>query len=196
MALPRSNGNTIELLGVICQGNDTSKACFWDNAAVPKGKVVPFEDFVGGADLEGGNGVCSDCHAGQNVFVVHPDTPLDLGPILIPNAWHDPLVPAGWPQNPGPSTELDEVVLEGGDGSCLSCHNLPTVSEVGEYCFFVLMAAIAETMPPENPKNLDFTKHVKALEAACGVPLPLPEPPAPAGPSVDEMFRIITMPLE
>ena len=51
-------------------------------------------------------------------------------------------------------------------------------------------------MPPENPDNLDFTKHVKALEAACGVPLPLPEPPAPAGPSVDEMFRIITMPLE
>ena len=88
------------------------------------------------------------------------------------------------------------MVLEGGDGSCLSCHDLPTVSEVGEYCFFVLRAAIAETMPPENPDNLDFTKHVKALEAACGVPLPLPEPPAPAGPSVDEMFRIITMPLE
>ena len=102
MALPMNAGDMISLLGVICQANprnDTSKACFWDNAAVPKGKVVPFEDFVGGADLEGGDGL-QRLPCRPNVFVVHPDTPLDLGPILIPNAWHDPLVPAGWPQNP------------------------------------------------------------------------------------------------
>ena len=37
MALPRYAGDTISLLGVICQGNDTSKVCFWDNAGVPVG---------------------------------------------------------------------------------------------------------------------------------------------------------------
>ena len=198
MALPRYAGDMISLLGVICQGNDTrqgndtSKVCFWDNADVPVGDEVPLAEFEGGTDLIGGD-ICTNCHAGRNAFLVHPDTAVDLDPTPNPNTWPEPLVPEGWPQNPGPSTELDEVALGEGDGSCLSCHDLPTVSELNVYCSAVLNPAIAETMPPENPKNLDFTKHVKALEAACGVPLPLPEPP---GPSVDEMFRIITMPLE
>jgi hypothetical protein len=30
-ALPRSASNKIKFPGIICQGNITSKACFWDN---------------------------------------------------------------------------------------------------------------------------------------------------------------------
>jgi len=40
--------------------------------------------FIGGAALAAHpGGVCTDCHAGENAFVVHPFTALDLGPKLF-----------------------------------------------------------------------------------------------------------------
>src|SRR5690606_34714071 len=121
MALPRSvfpAGQTpeegppsrIALLGVICQGEVTGGACFWDNGdnwlndvGVPGG-VDPFwtlefgdgprtTHFVGGAELSQGlGGNCAACHQGENVFIVHPGTALDL-PDRLPNKWHEPIVP-------------------------------------------------------------------------------------------------------
>jgi hypothetical protein len=180
VALPRSAGGNISLLGVICQGNDTSRACFWDNANVPKGATVPLASFKGGAALLGGD-VCTDCHAGRNPFVVHPGTPLDIGGILAPNAWHQPLAPAGWPQNPGPTTQLDGVPVAPGEGSCAACHGgLPQLSKavLPGYCAAVMGNAIGRTMPPAGPAAaLDHFGHAQAIAELCG----LPPPAAPAG---------------
>ncbi|HEX4405096.1 MAG TPA: hypothetical protein VH560_09730 [Polyangia bacterium] len=101
--------------------------------------------WVGGAGLRNGvsgsnnEGVCSDCHAGENAFVNHPGTATDIlgastnrwgGATHLPSRqywfpvqWPDPIVPAfdselrrAWPENPGPgpSSHADSV--------CFSCH--------------------------------------------------------------------------
>ena len=174
IALPRSTGSNISALGIICQGNDTSKACFWDSANIPKGSNVPLTDFVGGADLLGGNGVCTDCHAGRNPFIIHPGTPLDIGAIAKPDNWYEPLVHPSWPQNPGPTNILDNISLGPDDQSCLSCHStsvagrFPAVStKLPGYCGTILATAVQQTMPPGSVGNSAFEKHIQALENAC-----------------------------
>ena len=60
IALPRVAGNgtgDIVLLGIICQGEQTGKVCFWDNQENDQGfpigvnESVPLSDFAGGAEL-------------------------------------------------------------------------------------------------------------------------------------------------
>lgn len=187
-ALPRLSltGDIIKLLGIICQGSDTSKACFWDNSNVGKNASVPLADFKSGAEL---TDVCSDCHAGENAFIVHPCTPLDLlwdkntpakpcstvktADQLKPNNWHVPLVIPSWPQNPGPTKLLDSIELGSEDKSCTACHNqgvagrFPQVSrELPGYCG-ILQEAIRSTMPPADPGDPSYRKHTDALLAAC-----------------------------
>lgn len=178
-ALPRSSGNTISLLGIICQGNDVGKSCYWDNQSnknsfpIAKNTIVPIASFAGGADLEGGSGgVCTDCHAGNNPFIVHPGSPLDRGPIMTPNKWNDPLAPASWPQNAGPTTILEGIALSPGDGSCLACHGqssgrrFPILSTVlPGYCSAVVLNAINKTMP--SAQNPAYAKHADAVKAWC-----------------------------
>ena len=182
MALPRYNpdSRTIALLGVICLGADTSKACFWDNEDVPRSGITPIEDFRGGAQLAGGD-ICSDCHAGENPYVVHPGSAVDIGAIQHPNSWYDPLVIASWPQNPGPTNVLDPIVLAGGDGSCLSCHQYGSAGRFPEastalpgWCNAVFRNAVglgsATKTMPLGGGSLDFSKHINGLDAACGDP--------------------------
>jgi hypothetical protein len=176
-ALPRHQGGVIKVLGVICQGKQTSNACFWDNANVAPGTVVPLENFVGGADLFGASGgVCSDCHAGENPFIIHPGTPLDLGgAITTPNQWYKPRVAAGWPQNKGPTNLLSCIALGPSDASCLACHGdgsgrrFPYLSkELNGFCWTVLSGALAKTMPPGNfPAGPAYEKHFQAMGEAC-----------------------------
>lgn len=180
-ALPRSNGNTISLLGIICQGNDTSKSCFWDNQRnkvqfnIAKGTAVPLSGFAGGADLNGGTGgVCSDCHAGNNPFIIHPGTVLDVGAILKPNGWNQPLVHPSWPQNAGPTNRLAGIAIGAGEGSCTACHvqastgGFPEISTATpSYCAAVLENAIARTMPPGGAGGTSYAKHIASLRAAC-----------------------------
>lgn len=176
-ALPRSSGNNIALLSIMCQGSDTSKVCFWDNQEndrnfpIPKGTVKRLSEFAGGAELYAGTGgVCTDCHAGENPFIVHPGTPLDLHPTPKPNNWYDPLVHALWPQNPGPTHLLDNIPPVGG---CLSCHTqsnagrFPEVSkELGQYCNDIFEAAVGNR-PPIPPTMPIFPSHIDALRTAC-----------------------------
>ncbi|HEU5134950.1 MAG TPA: VCBS repeat-containing protein [Steroidobacteraceae bacterium] len=184
-ALPRSTGNSINLLGIICQGNDTGNACFWDNqvndvnVAIPRGTFKPLSQFAGGAELfGGGGGVCTSCHVGENAFVIHPGTPLDLGSsVLMPARWHRPLVHPQWPANPGPENFLAQVALPNGAGSCLSCHTrdfggrLPQVStELSMYCSTILGQAMTRTMPPGSPGDAAYAAHRNALTAACARP--------------------------
>jgi len=180
MALPRSSGNTISLLGMICLGTETSKSCFWDNQRnkqqfnIQKGTAVPLSAFAGGADLNGGTGgVCTDCHAGENPYIVHPGQPMDLGNKIVPKAWQDPLVHPSWPQNPGPTTALNGIVLTApAELPCTSCHasgrHFPEVStQTPGYCGLILPSAFKLTMPPGDVGDTKFIKHFDALQAAC-----------------------------
>jgi hypothetical protein len=216
IALPRSvfpAGQTpadgppthISLLGVICQGATTGKACFWDNgrgwlraAGFDLEGVDPFwtlefgdgprnTRFVGGAELgQGLGGNCAGCHQGENVFIVHPDTPLDIAD-RMPDLWHEPIVPDVsvlppleeiWPENPGPFG-FDTARND----SCLVCHNtsaepalfagrFPQVSnENRTFCTDILENVVGLTMPPSGPP-------LDTLRAACNEPPPPEMSPA------------------
>jgi len=142
-ALPRAEGpnaaDKIKLLGIICLGKTSSKACFWDNQKdgvgfdIAKDENVELKKFEGGPGLkDGSGGVCTACHAGENSFVIHPQTPLANPPRedRFSDAWYRPLVHPSWPQNEGPSTLLNAVIPDPSDSTsvavagqgCLSCH--------------------------------------------------------------------------
>lgn len=181
VALPRISGQTISLLGVICLGRKTGNVCFYDNAGVPVGDKVPMDQFLSGGNL---GDVCSDCHAGENPYVVHPGSPLDMAPANRSPVWHTPLVRPDWPQNPGPSPLLGQVAINplppANDASCLSCHtqgnagrfpHIPTLNQVSNalgngtsgYCGTVVLKAMGQTMPGGPPHQ----KHVDAMKAFC-----------------------------
>lgn len=183
VALPRIDGSSIYLLGIICQGTTTAKACFWDNQnneqqfSIQVGQNVPIANFAGGKELEfGSGGRCTGCHIGENAFIVHPGTSLDLGAAGLPNNFVQPLVGASWPQNPGPSNVLDSVAVRPNEKACTTCHNktrklrFPVLWNQLEYCAVVLPNAFPSTMPPSGFEG-DYTRHVFALIQACASPL-------------------------
>jgi len=189
LALPRSpkGSKEADLLGVICLGTETSKACFWDNPndkTFTKGVPVDIDQFVGGFDLvANGQGVCSDCHAGENPYVIHPEMSAfsSITSNVYPGSWYQPLVAAMWPQNPGPTGVLSGV---SSTGKCDSCHKqggngrFPDVSlALPGYCDFVLKNALDKsfpgaspnpgTMPPYGADPADYTAHINRLLQAC-----------------------------
>ncbi|MFK7892372.1 MAG: hypothetical protein AB8B63_16260 [Granulosicoccus sp.] len=186
IALPRRDGNSVSALGVICLSQETANACFWDRGATTFNQALTVSDFVGGVDLS--NGTCSDCHAGENPFIVHPESGLNIGVAALSSpAWHDPLMKPSWPQNPGPLTVLDLVPLDADERSCLDCHynlyagRFPQVGDLPGYCSAVLTPAMALTMPPRpggmsdsefSTYRASYTKHMQALEAFCKQPPP------------------------
>jgi hypothetical protein len=192
LALPRFDAasGTISALGIICEGTDSGKACFWDNVEGPVGakrpfpiarrEAVPLSRFAGGADLLGGNGICSDCHAGGNPFIVHPGEAMDVVSALPrANQWYEPIVHPDWPQNPGPTTLLDAVPLGPGDESCQTCHSragfnaIPEVTRLPGYCIDVLQKAVGlrrapwGTMPMGAVRSPAYYRHTSALLEAC-----------------------------
>jgi hypothetical protein len=134
--------------------------------------------WVGGAGLPGaapgsnGEGVCSDCHAGENAFVNHPGTATDIlsasankwgGPDRLPSraywfpsAWPEPIVASfdselrrPWPQNPGPGPSAYP------GSACFGCHveggrggRFPALTnQLPSYCDRVLDTAIKRANP-------------------------------------------------
>jgi len=186
LGLPRYIPGTddIDVLGVICLGTVSSKACFWDNprnTTFKRGVQIDIKEFVGGFDLQANNqGVCSDCHAGENPFVVHPEKPPFAGFSQFAAHWYEPIVHPTWPQNPGPTNLLSGV---SSTGRCDSCHSaglsggrFPAVStELAGYCSTVLGSAALDnlsirTMPPYGADPANFTNHEDALRDACNAP--------------------------
>ena len=190
VAIPRTGDptfTTIMSMGIICQGH-TGKVCFWDsistetfsaNTATP---IVGGTKFRGGKDLAVGHPVCTDCHTGENPFIVHPGTAVDLRDskgvsILNSGTWPDPLVPASWPQNPPPAT---------GFGPCTSCHRRPTayepklagrIPEVSRdqsgYCSIVLNRMLERNiMPPPPHDQNSFLGDIALLRLKCTNPPP------------------------
>ncbi len=179
VALPRVDGANISALGIICLGVESSRACFFDASDVPVGADMPITDFLGGDDLF--NGVCTDCHAGENPFVVHPASPLNMWPDNQPAAWHSPLIKPSWPQNPGPFGLLAAVPINplppDNDASCLECHaqgqfgRFPDVLALNswkggksDYCRVILEQAVGNTMPGLGSAH---DKHAQAMLAFC-----------------------------
>ncbi len=189
IALPRYTDATLSsasLDGVICMGKQSSKVCFWDNQwtvggevktfPIPAGTPIPIGVpsvpgglyQAGGKEIEFGPGqVCTDCHAGENPFIIHPNTNLATsGPAILWGSLsgapqnlptmalnrYDPIVGATWPQNQ--LSQAGSTV----PGECSSCHvkgdagRFPHLSnELPMYCSTILANAIARTMPPSGP---------------------------------------------
>ena len=188
-ALPRftdDTKSTVQLDGVICLSKQSSKVCFWDNVwtdpatgtvdafQFPAGTQIPIgvpsspggKYQAGGMELENASGgICSDCHAGENPFIVHPKSNLATsGPAVLwetlsqslptmPVNRYDPIVAASWPQNQLSQAARTVTML-----SCASCHikgsagRFPHISNrLQGYCTFVLPAAIRRSMPPAAP---------------------------------------------
>ena len=154
--------------GIICQsvtpaGNtdlttSQSKACFWDNNLnikfPAKGGTLALDsgNFIAPPDLPANN-ICTDCHAGENAFNIHPstavpkfDSPLQIAKNNFNNAnpannfttrnnWYKPFVDADWPQNPEPQITNPQnnnpnspisILLASypnGNNLCSGCHN-------------------------------------------------------------------------
>ncbi|MCZ6859705.1 MAG: VWA domain-containing protein [Alphaproteobacteria bacterium] len=197
IALPRFMGNgsgDIALLGIICLGKQTSKACFWDNQmnnqtfTIGASESKPLSAFGGGAELaktdefgQTAGGVCTSCHAGENPYVMHPSTALSQGSlgdvILQADNWYDPLVHPDWPQNAGPSVAVPAIA---GIGECTGCHNqtgagpnlrggrFPQLSNaLAGYCGTILRLAVARTMPVGAPGSSQTSSHVNAMLDLC-----------------------------
>lgn len=190
MALPRKNAaGEIELLGIICQSKETGKACFWDNIDAATGNRITGAATAGmdPADIEDGSSLsenCTGCHRGDNAFVIHPDTPLELpAPFDIdPDQPYTPV--SGTPPRPGWVNPPSPLPLAG--TQCTMCHDMPQLTAA--YCRTVLKKALEKTMPPEdtttNPATPagtwdpdyrgDVTKLAKKCKDDFGVDLGVP----------------------
>jgi hypothetical protein len=148
VALPRyydTDGNpatdetaTAQLDGVICLSKINGNTCFWDNSNsanpggfdIPAGTIVPIGVptvagglyQAGGAELEfAGGGVCTDCHSGENPYIVHPEADLGGGLLFGDLDWkspqrYTPFVGPSWPQN------LQSHSFATVPAECKSCH--------------------------------------------------------------------------
>jgi hypothetical protein len=193
IALPRADDTgKIRLLGVICQGNEMNNACFWDNARkFDEGEPVEMlsEGFNAGPDLDGaGQGTCTDCHRGENAFIIHDGSALDIDAtlhrivrtksLLLPSDWVTPLVNDGWPKNDLPSEGLlDDIFLPVGEADCLDCHTkngpggrFPVFTPA--YCASVMWPALRSDTPTMPPASYLKDKrapeaHLRAISDAC-----------------------------
>lgn len=214
IALPRytnSSLSTVFLDGVICQSKVSSKVCIWDNQrasppssgngvgfSFPSGTEIPIGVPAiagglyqgGGKEIEfGSGGVCTDCHAGENAYIIHPDAELEnasgtgLGltmgdlssilPMFAPNRY-DPIIGASWPKN-NLSHALPLVPT-----GCKSCHQqgdagrLPHLSSaIPSFCGTILTQAVEgpsgiATMPQGSAGTMASSPAYTNFKAFCG----------------------------
>ena len=169
MALPRWNfEDEAQLFGLICFGYESGNTCFWDNKNgefLSRYQPHTIDELIGGAALEGNQqGVCTNCHAGENPFVVDPYEGAFAGLWGISgDEWPTPIVHADWIGNPGPLSSLGPVPAL--QGKCTECHDkahgmrfpllLDEHTGANSYCETVLGNTIGKTedappvsMPP------------------------------------------------
>jgi hypothetical protein len=96
VALPRDDGGGGSFTGIICQSAVTGKACFWDNLTrddptrrIPAAsETMVISALQDGRTLDEGE-ACTDCHTGNNVFLMSPDdstwAKLTRGPLTASN---------------------------------------------------------------------------------------------------------------
>jgi len=153
-ALPRLTAGSIRALGIICQSKETGKACFWDNIRKSNATKIVGADTVGMKvqDMQDGSQLdqnCTECHRGDNAFIIHVDTSLAVKPPLDPNPVDDakPYEPlSGDPSRAGWGNPPSTLGLEG--SQCDRCHIMPELTAA--YCETVLKPSIGVTMPPND----------------------------------------------
>lgn len=159
----------IQLMGVICQGRNTGKACFWDSGVnyitngLPPGKTLNFGNgdhlgpaslvsaFAGGGNLSTADN-CTGCHIGDNAFIVHPDTQLGVPDPRMPLAGYDPIMRSELLNVWFPSKSFASLDPEDG---CVTCHSGPVVggrlpqlsTETNKFCETILKGTWGLTMP-------------------------------------------------
>ena len=178
MALPRwrpqnSSGQTAIAMGLICLSYLTNKACFFDIENVSRSRQsVPIEDFMGAKGIKDNQktgGICTDCHAGENPFIIHPEDSsfrqLSDQKVRTTNGYfYDPIVWPDWPQNlyainslpPLPPPPENSPAQQ----SCGTCHNaglaaFPDVTRgnLRGYCRDVLSRAVDSSTHKSNSMN-------------------------------------------
>ncbi len=191
-ALPRTLEGTsnIRLLGIICQSETTGRACFWDNRTregVPiTGEGIRLDiDTIANGDTLREN--CTDCHRGDNAYIIHPGSALDVS-----GRWGR--TPVGGPWDATPATRYQPISRKdtwrnpasvtlppppSGQRSCTGCHQLPGSTPSrdgsGNYCDLlrsaaeVTMPAVVPGAPSERPAgwpprlNPAYERHMTAL---------------------------------
>lgn len=167
-ALPRQDGDFINLVGMICQSNLTGRACFWDNIDAATGQRIAGRNItLEISRLENGSSLaenCTSCHLGANAFIIHPNVrQLTAVADRDPDVRYQPVGQAGW-SNPPPMAAL-------GSGDCATCHEIG--ASTPSYCATVLANAARRTMPnTANPAGWEsprgpFAGHISALRARC-----------------------------
>jgi hypothetical protein len=155
---------------------------------LPDLKIDPQGRYQGGGfDLNNGTGgVCTDCHAGENPYIIHPKVDLGSGllmgklskpPLNLPTFSanrYDPFVPGSWPQN-GVSEAENRV-----PAACSMCHEkdgaggrfpqLSSLAQLPGYCGTILRQAVEKTMPPNKPGSLQNDAEIKKFLSLCLAP--------------------------
>lgn len=167
IALPRENANNVNLLGIICQSAQTGKACFWDNIDAAGNKITGANVRLTVNNIKNGSNLaenCTMCHRGDNVFLIHPGTTLQLpAPYqtsLTPPTRYSPIGQANW-SNPA-NTNLPAT--NNGQQSCDTCHGIPVNSP--SYCN-ILRQSLMLTMPPGNAGSPAYDQHRNFLLNQC-----------------------------
>jgi hypothetical protein len=187
----------IQRLDQICQGQKSGKACFWDNTSPKDGETpLKVKDGLDPANVAGGDKMkmnCTKCHRGDNAFIIHPNTPLQLGPDdpcekADPTSRFGPTEPdkrfqpigrkrdpkiSGDPEDQaGFENPTDGAYEDLGDGPCSACHGIPKLTY--SYCAHVLDPILVKgTMPPvppppaPTPNPADYAKEIEKLKNAC-----------------------------
>jgi hypothetical protein len=202
-ALPRMRTayTDIQALGIICQSETTGKACFWDNKRRPASSTPrrpsagtassnPGNFFLGAdtfnvnvADMRDGYNLdenCTDCHRGQNVFLIHSGDALQVrGLDTIPAIRYQPL--SGIPTDPSwnnPPSNLQTQLSALGLDQCTLCHNNTDANEIAEprvgrgenlYCSTILERFIALNMPPgaAGSWTSGYREEVMKIQEVC-----------------------------
>lgn len=166
-ALPRRDDKgSIEAMGIICQSQDTGKACFWDNIDAATGdRITGAGPTMEIAKLKNGFGLeenCTECHRGGNAYMIHPKTPLGALKNRNPKVRYSPIGQSTW-SNPPALAERDS-------GPCTECHEIAAPNP--SYCSF-LKRASEKTMPkPESPSGWatpteEFKIDIEAFKTKC-----------------------------
>ncbi|MCA3013131.1 MAG: hypothetical protein INH41_12120 [Myxococcaceae bacterium] len=148
--------------------------------------------------------MCTDCHRGENPFIIHPEkrafealiaSDEAFGYLTPANRWYLPLVAGVWRQNPGP---LQRIRAYASEGSCRECHELPEVDSQGAFCkeiFEQSVGRLDETMPPRGTlatpalnsgpyfdHRQKFREHINVIRTWCSMP--------PAGGDYEEVAHV------
>ncbi len=155
-ALPRFDTGTgnISFMGVICSNLKSGKTCFYDN--VVGGAKVAVKAGYEVSDGEGGDKLgenCSDCHRGDDQWVVVPKQPTAKLP--KPSALYAPIGQANWKNaTPGPPA------IQCAEG----CHAIPELTEF--YCG-IANEMIKQYIMPQGVAKGTVGDGVKEFQDAC-----------------------------